>query len=85
MRIHNVMMLVYAGVGSYTVYRCVKKLAQSKAHWFKQYVRLDKTGKQTMTVNDIAYRKVGEMFHVAAMAALGKLSSPSSFILKIKV
>jgi len=85
MRIHNVMMLVYAGVGSYTVYRCVKKLAQSKAHWFKQYVRLDKTGKETMTINDIAYRKVSDMFHVAAMAALGKLSYPPSVIVKIKI
>lgn len=80
MRLDGVMMLVYAGVGSYTMYRCAKKLANVRRRGFKQYIELDKTPGDNMTLHDIVFHRLTSALHKVATKALKELARPPKII-----
>lgn len=80
MRLDGVMMLVYAGVGSYTMYRCAKKIADFRRRGYKQYIELDKTPSDGMTLHDIIFHRMRNALHKAATKALKELATPTRVI-----
>lgn len=78
MQVGSVLMYVYAAVGTYTVYRCVRRINKVKNQSLMHYTDIKRTGKSTMTVDEIAWNVWQEQYGNTLVGCLSRLLSKKS-------
>lgn len=78
MQVGSVLMYVYAAVGTYTVYRCVRRINNVKNQSLMHYTDIKCTGKATMTVDEIALNVWQEQYGNTLVGCLSRLLSKKS-------
>ena len=75
MQVGNVLMCVYAVVGTYTLYRCVRKVNDIRNQALLHYTDIKCTGKTTMTLDEIALNVWQERYGNTLVGCLARICS----------